>query len=120
MPVVGTSTRGRKSTLEGKELVAAASAAGTNVRWLIGQLGGNLPTPGGIGGVDFGLVGTFTLYHHPLAVSAAAVLTYHAISLWVPGLLGSLAFVQLRRTLQREAQPAVICTPLAEPIPTTP
>ncbi|HTU84664.1 MAG TPA: lysylphosphatidylglycerol synthase transmembrane domain-containing protein [Solirubrobacteraceae bacterium] len=88
--------------------------------YLIGQLGGNLPTPGGIGGVDLGLVGMFTLYHQPLAVSTAAVLTYHAISLWVPGLLGSLAFVQLRRTLRREEQPEVICRPLAEPIVTVP
>jgi len=88
--------------------------------YLIGQLGGNLPTPGGIGGVDFGLVGMFTLYHQPLALSTAAVLTYHAIALWVPGLLGSLAFVQLRRTLNREARPAVICTPLAEAIASVP
>jgi len=84
--------------------------------YLIGQLGGNLPTPGGVGGVDLGLVGMFTLYHQPLAVSTAAVLTYHAISFWVPGLLGTLAFVQLRRTLEHETQPAAICTPLVEPI----
>jgi len=84
--------------------------------YLIGQLGGNIPIPGGIGGVDLGLIGTFTLYHQPLAVTTAAVLVYHAISLWVPALLGSAAFVQLRRVLQREAQPAAMCAPLAEPI----
>ncbi len=88
------------------------------VGYLIGQLGGNLPVPGGIGGVDVGLIGTFALYHQPLAATTAAVLTYHAIALWIPGLLGSLAFVQLRRTLRREAQPAAICMPLAEPIET--
>jgi len=88
--------------------------------YLIGQLGGNLPTPGGIGGVDLGLVGMFTLYHQPLAVTTAAVLTYHAISLWVPGLLGSLAFVQLRRTLQRETHPAIVCMPLSERIDAVP
>jgi uncharacterized membrane protein YbhN (UPF0104 family) len=84
--------------------------------YLIGQLGGNLPVPGGIGGVDLGLIGTFALFHQPIAVTTAAVLFYHAISLWVPALLGSVAFVQLRRTLNREAQPAAICAPLAEPI----
>lgn len=84
--------------------------------YLIGQLGGNLPTPGGIGGLDIGLIGTFVIFHQPLAATTAAVLVYHAISVWVPGLLGSVAFAQLRRTLQRETQPAVICTPLAEPI----
>jgi uncharacterized membrane protein YbhN (UPF0104 family) len=84
--------------------------------YLIGQLGGNLPIPGGIGGIDAGLIGTFVLYHQPLAASTAAVLAYHAIALWVPGLLGSIAFAQLRRTLRREKHPAAICMPLAEPI----
>jgi uncharacterized membrane protein YbhN (UPF0104 family) len=86
--------------------------------YLIGQLGGNLPIPGGIGGLDAGLIGTFALYHQPLAPITAGVLIYHAVSLWVPGLLGSVAFVQLRRVLQREAQPAAICMPLTDPIQT--
>jgi uncharacterized membrane protein YbhN (UPF0104 family) len=86
------------------------------IGYLVGQLGGNIPIPGGIGGIDVGLIGTFVLYHQPLAATTAAVLTYHAISLWVPGLLGTAAFVQLRRTLRREAQPAAICMPLAEPV----
>ena len=84
--------------------------------YLIGQLGGNLPVPGGIGGVDAGLIGVFVLYHQPLAITTAAVLVYHAISLWVPALLGSVAFVQLRNTLAHEDQPAAMCAPLAEPI----
>jgi uncharacterized membrane protein YbhN (UPF0104 family) len=86
------------------------------VGYLIGQLGGNLPIPGGIGGVDIGLIGVFVLYHQQLAATTAAVLVYHAISIWIPALLGSIAFVQLRRTLQREEQPAAMCAPLAEPI----
>ena len=84
--------------------------------YLIGQLGGNVPAPGGIGGLDAGLIGIFALYRQPLAATTAAVLVYHAISLWVPALLGSTAFVQLRRTLQRADRPAAICFPLAEPI----
>jgi uncharacterized membrane protein YbhN (UPF0104 family) len=84
--------------------------------YLIGQLGGNLPIPGGIGGLDGGLIGTFALYHQPLATTTAAVLVYHFIALWVPALLGSAAFVQLRNTLKRESQPAAMCAPLAEPI----
>ena len=87
--------------------------------YLIGQLGGNIPVPGGIGGIELGMIGTFALYHQPLATTTAAVLAYHAIALWVPGLLGSVAFVQLRRTLQRDERPAATCMPLAEPIPAT-
>ncbi len=86
--------------------------------YLIGQLGGNVPVPGGIGGLDGGLIGTFALYHAPLATTTAAVLAYHAITLWIPASLGSVAFVQLRNTLRREAEPAAICMPLAEPIET--
>jgi uncharacterized protein (TIRG00374 family) len=86
--------------------------------YLIGQLGGNIPLPGGIGGVDVGLIGTFALYHQPLAPTTAAVLVYHAIALWIPAVLGSIAFVQLRATLRREEQPAAMCMPLAEPIET--
>jgi uncharacterized membrane protein YbhN (UPF0104 family) len=84
--------------------------------YLIGQLGGNIPVPGGIGGIDAGLVGTFALYHQPLAATTAAVLVYHAIALWLPAILGSVAFVQLRRTLRREHEAAAMCAPLAEPI----
>jgi uncharacterized membrane protein YbhN (UPF0104 family) len=88
------------------------------VGYLIGQLGGNIPIPGGIVGLDLGLIGVFVLLHQPLAATSAAVLVYHAISLWVPALLGSVAFVQLRRVLQQDDQPAALCMPLAEPIAT--
>ena len=86
------------------------------IGYLIGQLGGNIPVPGGIGGLDAGLVGVFVLYHQPLAACTAAVLIYHAIILWIPGILGTLAFVQLRNTLRREARPAAMCAPMAEPL----
>jgi len=86
------------------------------VGYLIGMLGGNIPVPGGIGGVDGGLIGALTLFGEPLAATTVAVLTYHAIALWVPALMGSVAFVRLRATLRREERPAALCMPLAEPI----
>ena len=84
--------------------------------YLIGQLGGLLPLPGGIGGTEGGLIGVFAIYHVPLAKSAAAVLAYRAIQLWIPAALGSVAFVQLRKTLRRESVQRTVCEPLAEPI----
>ncbi len=84
------------------------------VAYLIGQLGGNIPIPGGILGLDAGLIGAFVLYHQPVAAATAAVLVYHAVSLWVPGLLGAHAFVRLRGTLARATEPASACMPLAE------
>ena len=77
--------------------------------YVIGQLGGNVPLPGGIGGVDGGLIATFALYHQPLAATAAAVLLYHAIAIWVPGALGGVAFLQLRRTPVADGQPTGRC-----------
>ena len=84
--------------------------------YLIGQLGGNIPVPAGIGGLDAGLIGVLVLYHQPLAVTTGAVLIYRGISIWVPALLGSVAFVQLRRTLLKAERPAAVCAPLADPI----
>lgn len=84
--------------------------------YLIGQLGGLLPLPGGVGGTEGGLIGTFALYHVPLATATAGVLAYRAIELWIPAVLGSIAFVRLRRSLARNKQPAIVCEPLADPI----
>lgn len=84
----------------------------------LGQLGGEIPIPGGIGGLDAGLVGMFAAYHQPLATTAAAVLVYHAIALWVPALLGSVAFVQLRRVLARDPKPEAVCAPLSDALET--
>lgn len=66
---------------------------------LFGQLAGALPIPGGLGAVDGGLVGALVLYGVGLAPAAAAVLLYRAISLGLPALLGTIAFLLLRRRL---------------------
>ncbi len=67
--------------------------------YLIGQLGGLLPIPGGIGGIDGGLIGTFIVYGTAAAGTAAAVLAYRVILFWLPLLLGGLAFTSLRRDM---------------------
>jgi uncharacterized protein (TIRG00374 family) len=84
------------------------------IAYLIGELGGLIPVPGGIGGVDAGLVGTLALYHVSLASAAGAVLAYRAIALCVPGVLGAGAFVALRRTLRDEADKIAVCAPETE------
>jgi uncharacterized protein (TIRG00374 family) len=84
------------------------------IGYLIGELGGLIPVPGGIGGVDLGLVGTLALYKVPLGAATAAVLGYRAIALWVPAVLGSVAFVMLRRSLTRETIAISDCEPGGE------
>jgi uncharacterized protein (TIRG00374 family) len=82
--------------------------------YLIGQLGGLLPLPGGVGGIDGGLIGTLVVYGAPAAPTAAAVLAYRIILFWLPLLGGAIAFVLLRRALDRAERPD-----LCEPIPAT-
>ena len=67
--------------------------------YLIGQLGGLLPIPGGVGGIDGGLIGTLVVYGAPAAATTAAVLAYRLILFWLPLLLGTVAFWTLRRRL---------------------
>jgi uncharacterized protein (TIRG00374 family) len=79
--------------------------------YLIGQLGGLLPLPGGIGGIDGGLIGTLIVYGAPAAATAAAVLAYRVILFWLPLLGGAIAFVSLRRALDDAVRPD-LCEPM--------
>jgi uncharacterized membrane protein YbhN (UPF0104 family) len=88
--------------------------------YVIGQLGGLIPIPGGIGGTDGGLIGALVLYGSPLSQAVAAVLAYRAFQLGVPAILGAFAFVQLRHTLNQSGSPAAACEPLAGPLPRLP
>jgi uncharacterized protein (TIRG00374 family) len=90
---------------------SAPSLAILCLAYLIGELGGLLPLPGGVGGIDAGLVGTLVLYHVPVAAATAAVLAYRAIALVVPLVVGGVAFVLLRRSLAREAIAISSCEP---------
>jgi uncharacterized membrane protein YbhN (UPF0104 family) len=70
----------------------------------IGYLANALPVPGGIGVLDAGLAGALVLYGASPVAAAAAVLVYHAIAFWVPGLGGVLAYLRLRPRLVRESE----------------
>jgi uncharacterized protein (TIRG00374 family) len=81
--------------------------------YLIGQLGGLLPLPGGLGGIDGGLIGTLIVYGTPAAATAAAVLVYRVILFWLPLLIGAVAFISLRRALNRPDRPELCVVPAA-------
>jgi uncharacterized membrane protein YbhN (UPF0104 family) len=90
-------------------LVACFAAAGpvppilvVIMAYQIGYLSNVIPVPGGIGVLDGSLVGMFAVYGGtPAALATAATVVYHAISLWVPALWGTVAFVILQRTRKR-------------------
>lgn len=75
--------------------------------YLIGQLGGLLPLPGGIGGIEGGLIATLIVYGAPAAATAGAVLAYRVLLFWVPLLGGAAAFAALRRRLATEDTSAI-------------
>jgi uncharacterized protein (TIRG00374 family) len=79
--------------------------------YLIGQLGGLLPLPGGVGGIDGGLIGTLIVYGAPPAATVAAVFAYRLILFWLPLLGGAAAFFSIRRAFARAAR-ADLCEPV--------
>jgi uncharacterized membrane protein YbhN (UPF0104 family) len=79
--------------------------------YVLGQLGGLIPLPGGVGGADGGLIAALVLYGTPLGTAAAAVLAYRAFQLGLPALLGALAVVRLPRVLERAPDVATLCEP---------
>jgi uncharacterized membrane protein YbhN (UPF0104 family) len=81
--------------------------------YLIGQLGGLLPLPGGVGGIDGGLIGTLIVFGAPADQTAAAVFAYRLILFWLPLTIGGLAFLSLKRSLDRADRPELCVVPAA-------
>jgi uncharacterized protein (TIRG00374 family) len=69
--------------------------------YFVGWIANTLPLPGGIGGVEGGLIGAFTAFGVGVQPAVVAVLAYRAFSFWLPTLPGAVAYFQLRRTVRR-------------------
>ena len=69
--------------------------------YFVGFLGNLLPLPGGIGGVDGGMIGAFAAFGVPLSLVVPAVLAYRVFAFWLPTIPGAIAYFQLRRTVAR-------------------
>jgi uncharacterized membrane protein YbhN (UPF0104 family) len=69
--------------------------------YFVGMVGNTLPLPGGIGGVDGGMIGAFSAFGVPVENAVVAVLAYRAFAFWLPTLPGAVAYLQLRRTVHR-------------------
>jgi uncharacterized membrane protein YbhN (UPF0104 family) len=65
----------------------------------LGHAGAFIPTPGGVGGTEGGLIGTFVAYGTPLDLAAAAVLAYRVFQLGLPAIFGAFALLRVRHTL---------------------
>ena len=77
--------------------------------FFIGMLGNLLPLPGGIGGVDGGMIGAFAAFNVDTGLAVVAVLAYRAFTFWLPTIPGVIAYLQLRKTVERwrSAPPAL-------------
>jgi uncharacterized membrane protein YbhN (UPF0104 family) len=104
-----------------KALGHPPSVAVVTLAYSIGYAANSLPIPGGIGVLDAGLTGALVLYGVSPVHAAAAVIVYHAIAFWVPGLGGLVAYLRLRsRLLQPNASasaPLATANPCLEGAP---
>ena len=68
--------------------------------YFVGMLGNLLPLPGGIGGVDGGMIAALIGFGVPGGLAIAAVLSYRAFSFWLPTVPGILAYLRLLRDVR--------------------
>ncbi len=68
--------------------------------FFVGMLGNLLPLPGGIGGVDGGMIGALAAFGVDAGLAVLAVLAYRLLAFWLPTVPGVIAYFQLRRRVQ--------------------
>jgi uncharacterized protein (TIRG00374 family) len=70
--------------------------------YYVGQLANVLPLPGGIGGVEGGMIGAFLLFGVQRHLAVVAVLAYRTISYWLPTIPGAIAYWRLLRRFRHQ------------------
>jgi uncharacterized protein (TIRG00374 family) len=71
--------------------------------FFVGMLGNLLPMPGGVGGVEGGMIGALVAFDVDGGLAVVAVLVYRAFTFWLPLIPGVIAYFQLRKTVERWA-----------------
>jgi uncharacterized membrane protein YbhN (UPF0104 family) len=93
---------------------AAPAIAVVIVAYFVGMLANTLPLPGGVGGVDGGMIGALVAFGADPGLAVVAVLAYRGFAFWLPIAPGALAWLSLRRTVARwdeEASPGPASAP---------
>jgi uncharacterized protein (TIRG00374 family) len=80
---------------------AVADGRRPGLAFFVGMVGNLLPTPGGVGGVEGGMIGAFVALGVDAGLALVAVLVYRAFVFWLPTLPGTVAYFQLRATVAR-------------------
>jgi putative heme transporter len=68
--------------------------------YFTGMLANLLPLPGGVGGVEGGMIAAFLAFDVAGGLAVVSVLTYRAFAFWLPTLPGLLAYLDLRRSVR--------------------
>lgn len=68
--------------------------------FFVGMLGNLLPIPGGVGGVEGGMIGSFAAFGVDAGLAVVAVLVFRALTFWLPLLPGVIAFFKLRARVE--------------------
>jgi putative heme transporter len=88
--------------------------------YYVGTLANTLPLPGGIGGVEGGMIGSFLAFGVNGGLAVLAVLAYRTISYWLPTVPGAIAYVRLRHQVRNSGGPEqVTAAPPATLAPAT-
>jgi uncharacterized membrane protein YbhN (UPF0104 family) len=103
---------------------AAPALAVIVMAYFVGMLANTLPLPGGIGGVDGGMIGAMIAFGVDPSLALVAVVAYRGFAFWLPILPGAAAWVTLRRTVATwgdEADAvATALVPAPQPAPPAP
>jgi len=65
--------------------------------YFVGMTANLLPLPGGVGGVEGGMIGSLIAFNVPGGLAIVAVLSYRAFSFWLPTIPGAIAYISLLR-----------------------
>ena len=82
------------------------SAAVIVMAYFTGMLGNLLPLPGGVGGVEGGMIAALLAFDVAGGLAVVSVLTYRAFAFWLPTVPGLLAYLDLRRSVREWGRPA--------------
>jgi uncharacterized protein (TIRG00374 family) len=91
--------------------------------YFVGMIANIIPTPGGVGAVEGGMIGTYVAFGIGFGQASAAVLAYRVFAFLMPTIPGVIAFIRLRgtvadwrpegATIQSEVTPAEVPDPPA-------
>ena len=69
------------------------------VAFFVGMLANTLPLPGGVGGVDGGMIGALIAFGVEAELAVVAVLAFRGFTFWLPIAPGVVAYFALRRVV---------------------